>query len=492
MPTLTINGQEATAEPGMNLIEAARLVGAVVPHYCYHPALKIVASCRVCLVEVTQEIRGRTRTSVVTACNTPAADGMIVDTESEAAKKARGDIMEFLLINHPVDCPVCDQAGECKLQDYALIHGLPSSRFGETKRFAHAAKLGDGIRHYANRCILCGRCVRFLEDQSGTGELCIAEMGNDNQVKTAPGRPIGNPVSKNIVDLCPVGALLDEDFLFKARAWNLTPVKSISPSDAGGANIFMDIKDNEVQRIRPRRNDAVNGFFISNETRASYKIIRDPLRLENPVTQEGGELVETAWETAIGSVADRLASAGSDAIILVSTHATVEEMEAATRLAESLGSQRVAHIPNAHVGERQELPGGFVIEGDKSPNTAGAIKAIERIIDDIGIDAEATAVLVVNPSVDRMSISEAHLDLIGQAQFVAAIDVLAGSLATRADICLAGRMWAEKSGTFVNSAGTAQPFSAAVRGPEDSRDDAEILDQLADVVRAAQATGAPA
>jgi len=198
MPTMVIDGREVTAPPGANLIEAAKLAGIEIPHFCYHPALKVVASCRMCFVEVTQEVRGKPTTRLTTACNTPAADGMVVRTDTQPVKKAQNDILEFLLINHPVDCPVCDEAGECKLQDYAFAYGTSSSRFAEHRRFRHAKKLGSGIRLYTNRCILCDRCVRFLRDFVGTGELSVTDMGNGNEISVFPGRPIDNVLAGNL------------------------------------------------------------------------------------------------------------------------------------------------------------------------------------------------------------------------------------------------------------------------------------------------------
>ncbi len=318
-------------------------------------------------------------------------------------------------------------------------------------------------------------------------------MGNNNRITTVPGKPIDNPLAKNIVDLCPVGALLDEDFLFKARVWNLTPMPSIDPTDALGANTYLDVKDNEVQRTRPRGKDGVNGFFISDASRATYKVLRDSERLENPVRRENGELVEIDVDDAVSTVGEKLSAAAGSSAVLVSTHATIEEMNAAKDLAEALGTDKVGFVPNEHVEDRQEFPGGFVIEGDKSPNTAGAKNLLGKSLDDLGIDESTAVVLVVNPSTDRGNISEDHLATIRRAAFVAAVDVLASPLANSADLALAGRMWAEKSGTFVNSLGAEQSFAAAVVGPGGTRDEVETLRALIDFVGAAtEATGATA
>ncbi len=484
MATLTIDGHEVTVAKGTNLIEAAKQIGIEVPHYCYHPALKIVASCRMCFVEVTQEVRGKARTGLLPACNTAAADGMVVSTTSDAVKNAQGDILEFLLINHPVDCPVCDQAGECKLQDYTFEHGLRSSRMTEPKRFKPVKKLGGGIRLYTNRCILCDRCVRFLRDFVGTGELTIRNMGNANEIDIMPGHPIENPLATNIVDLCPVGALLAEDFLFKARVWNLKPMPSIDPSDSLGANTYLDVMNNEVQRTRPRENAAVNGYFMTDEGRFMYHTIRSEHRLVTPVQPDpqSGELLEAPWDAALEFIDEKMRAAGSNAVILLSTHVTQEEAVAAKEYAATIGTDKVGYIPNAYVTDDQKFPGGYVIPGDKSPNTKGITQEVPTSVDDVDITSESV-VLVINSSVRMENIADAHLEKVLGADFVFAIDVLKSPLVNRAFLSLPGRMWAEKSGTWINRDGIAQEFGPAVIGPIGSRDERDVLRDLAQRVK---------
>jgi NADH-quinone oxidoreductase subunit G len=477
MPTFTINGQEVTVDPGTNLLEAAKTIGVEVPHYCYHPALKVVASCRMCFVEVTQEVRGRTSTRLMTACNTMAGDGMVVETESDHVKKARGDILEFLLINHPLDCPVCDQAGECKLQDYAFQHGTGFSRFGETKRFKSAKKLGSGIRLFTNRCVLCDRCVRFLGDYVGTGELTISNMGNNNEISTFPGKPIDNKLATNVVDLCPVGALLSEDFLFKTRVWNLRSMPSVCAGCSRGCNTYLDTHNGTIQRTRPRENLAVNDYFICDPGRFTYHVVQDEHRIEQPLrkTAEGQEV--STWDDALSQTARKLAESAERAVVLVSTHLTIEEMDAAKELASTIGTKRVEFIPNAHVEEQETFPGGFVIEADKSPNTAGAERIIgKQFAGDLPDNASA---FVANSSVDVGNIADDAVKAIGGASFVAVVDVLNGPLASQSDVVLAGRMWAEKAGRFVNSQGHEQSFKPSVLGPVNSRGDRDIMRDLA-------------
>jgi len=484
MPKLVIDDREVEVEPGTNLVEAAERVGIEVPHYCYHSALKVVASCRMCFVEVTQEVRGKAQTRLVTGCNTPAADGMIVRTITDSVKKAQNDVLEFLLINHPVDCPVCDQAGECKLQDYAFTYGTHYSRFGEPKRFRQAKKLGSGIRLYTNRCILCERCVRFLRDYVGTGELTVKSMGNSNEIAIFPGKPINNKLAANITDLCPVGALLAEDFLFKARVWNLKPIRSVCPGCSRGCSTFLDVRDNEVQRTRPRVNMEVNTYFICDPGRYTYHVIRHPDRLESPIQLEGDGFRELPWQPALETLSDKLRSAGKDAVILVSTHLTLEDYEAAKKLAEAVGTENLAHIPNACVEREERFPGGFVIDPDRSPNATGARKLIGKTVGEIEIGEATPVVFVINSSIDAGSIGQSDLGSIRSAQFVAAVDVLRSPLVRVADMTLAGRMWAEKGGTFLNSQGREQSFAPAVFGPVQSRDERDIARELIRQLRA--------
>lgn len=477
MPTMVIDGREVTAPPGANLIEAAKLAGIEIPHFCYHPALKVVASCRMCFVEVTQEVRGKATTRLTTACNTPAADGMVVRTDTQPVEKAQNDILEFLLINHPVDCPVCDEAGECKLQDYAFAYGTASSRFAEHKRFRHAKKLGSGIRLYTNRCILCDRCVRFLRDFVGTGELSVTDMGNGNEISVFPGKPIDNVLAGNLPEICPVGALISEDFLFKARVWNLSAVDSVCPGCSRGCATFLDVKDNEVQRTRARENHAANGYFICDDGRYLYHVIRHETRLEHPAVRDGDQLRESNWDHALDVVFSRLAEFPERVVILLSPFLTQEEARAGADLSEVLRGSVLGHVPNAVQEAPVLFPGGFAIDGDKAPNST-LVKNIAPVpLQELAITKDTVA-LFFNSSLRTGSVSPLDAEKLRRAGFVAVIAVLRNDITAVADVVLPGRMWAEKSGTFFNSAGMTQSFGAAVLPPPFTRDESDVIRDL--------------
>ena len=275
MPKITVDGKMIDAKDKQMILQACNDAGIPVPQYCYHPGLSIPASCRICLVEV----EGLPK--LVPSCQTPIRDGMVVYTKSSKSIANQKQVMEYLLINHPLDCPVCDQAGECSLQDYSYEYGRSQSRFEEDKVKNPKKDVGDHIYLYADRCIMCTRCVRFTREVTGTSELYVDGRGNKEEIDIFPGRPVNNKLAGNVVDLCPVGALLDKDFLFQQRVWLLKRVPSISPVDSGGENIFLEYNEGMVYRIKPRYNPQVNVWWISDDTRYSYK----PVHAENRLTQ---------------------------------------------------------------------------------------------------------------------------------------------------------------------------------------------------------------
>ena len=248
MPKITVDGKIIDAKDKQMILQACNDAGIPVPQYCYHPGLSIPASCRICLVEV----EGLPK--LVPSCQTPIRDGMVVYTKSSKAIANQKQVMEYLLINHPLDCPVCDQAGECSLQDYSYEYGRSQSRFEEDKEKNPKKDVGDHIYLYADRCIMCTRCVRFTREVSGQSELYVDGRGHKEEIDIFPGKPLNNKLAGNVVDLCPVGALLDKDFLFKQRVWLLKRVPSISPADSGGENIFLEYNEGVVYRIKPRYN----------------------------------------------------------------------------------------------------------------------------------------------------------------------------------------------------------------------------------------------
>ena len=292
MPTITINGKvcEFRSGPGVPapmILQVANANGIEIPQYCYHDGLSIVASCRICLAEVWQPNPRNNNTlepipKLVPTCQTACSDGMVVYTDTPKAIANQKSVMEYLLINHPLDCPVCDQAGECYLQDYSYEYGRGVSRFEEEKVKQPKKNLGPHVYLYSDRCIMCTRCVRFTREVSGTAELLVQGRGNREEIDIFPGVPLDNELSANVVDLCPVGALLDKDFLFAQRVWFLKSTPSIDGITASGDNLQVDTNDGKVYRFRPRTNMKVNKWWISDEIRYGWKHVHSPERLRTP------------------------------------------------------------------------------------------------------------------------------------------------------------------------------------------------------------------
>ncbi len=272
MPTITIDGRVCEFEPGTPVLQVALDHDIPIPHYCYHPGLSIVANCRICLAEVwapnpRNDNKLEPIPKLLPTCQTPAADGQVVYTDSPKAVANQRAVMEYLLINHPVDCPVCDQAGECYLQDYSYHYGRGAARFAEQKIKQPKKDLGPNVLLYMDRCIMCTRCVRFCREVSGTGEITVEGRGAESQIDVFPGVALDNELSANVIDLCPVGALLDKDFLFQQRVWFLSKTPSIDAITCSGDNIFIEHNEGRVYRVKPRTNMDVNTWWITDEVR---------------------------------------------------------------------------------------------------------------------------------------------------------------------------------------------------------------------------------
>src|ERR1700728_5329729 len=303
MPKIIVDGKTIECKDRQMVLQACNDASLNIPQYCYHAGLSIVASCRICLVEVEGIPK------LVPACQTPVRDGMVVYAKSSKAIANEKQVMEYLLINHPLDCPVCDQAGECSLQDYSYEYGRSQSRFEEDKVKNPKKDVGDSIYLYSDRCIMCTRCVRFTREVSGTSELFVEGRGHKEEIDIFPGHPVNNKLAGNVVDLCPVGALLDKDFLFKQRVWLLKQAVSVSPVDSGGENIYLEFNEGVVYRIKPRYNAEVNTWWISDDTRYSYHIIAEPKRLKSAMKKEHGALVPTSSHEALAVAVKELKSA---------------------------------------------------------------------------------------------------------------------------------------------------------------------------------------
>ncbi len=341
MVEIELDGQKVEVPEGSMVMHAAEKAGAYIPHFCYHKKLSIAANCRMCLVDVEKAPKP------LPACATPVTQGMIVRTKSEKAIKAQQGVMEFLLINHPLDCPICDQGGECQLQDLAVGYGAGKSRYTEEKRVVFHKNVGPLISmEEMSRCIHCTRCVRFGQEISGVMELGMAHRGEHSEIQTFVGRTVDSELSGNMIDICPVGALTSKPFRYSARTWELSRRKSVSPHDSTGANLIVQVKNNEVLRVVPLENEAVNECWIADRDRFSYEALNSDERLTTPMLKQGGEWKSVDWTTALEYVANGLKQiktekGGAAIAALGSEHSTVEELHLLAQLVRGLGSENI-------------------------------------------------------------------------------------------------------------------------------------------------------
>jgi NADH-quinone oxidoreductase subunit G len=343
MVEIELDGKKVEIAEGSMVMHAAEKAGTYIPHFCYHKKLSIAANCRMCLVDVEKAPKP------MPACATPVTQGMIVRTKSDKAIKAQKSVMEFLLINHPLDCPICDQGGECQLQDLAVGYGGSSSRYEEEKRVVFHKDVGPLISmEEMSRCIHCTRCVRFGQEVAGVMELGMSHRGEHSEIETFVGQSVDSELSGNMIDICPVGALTSKPFRYSARTWELSRRKSVSPHDSTGANLVVQVKNNQVLRVVPLENEAVNECWIADRDRYSYEALNSPDRLTQPMIKQGNEWQTVDWQTALEYVANGVkqikhnhgaASIGA----LVSPHSTLEELFLASRLMRGLGSDNIDH-----------------------------------------------------------------------------------------------------------------------------------------------------
>jgi len=341
MIEIELDGKKISVAEGSMVMHAADAAGTTIPHFCYHKKLSIAANCRMCLVDIEKAPKP------MPACATPVTQGMIVRTQSDKALKAQKSVMEFLLINHPLDCPICDQGGECQLQDLAVGYGAGASRYEEEKRVVFHKNVGPLISmQEMSRCIHCTRCVRFGQEVAGVMELGMQNRGEHSEITTFLGQTIDSELSGNMIDICPVGALTSKPFRYAARTWELSRRKSISPHDGTGANLIVQIKADKVLRVVPLENEAVNECWIADRDRFSYEALNSDQRLKTPMIKQGGQWQAVDWNTALGYVADGLkrikAEHGAVGIgALASAHRTVEELHLLAKLVRGLGSESV-------------------------------------------------------------------------------------------------------------------------------------------------------
>lgn len=341
MIEIELDGKKVDISEGSTVMHAAEKAGTYIPHFCYHKKLSIAANCRMCLVDIEKMPKP------MPACATPVTQGMIVRTKTDKAIKAQQSVMEFLLINHPLDCPICDQGGECQLQDLAVGYGASASRYQEEKRVVAIKDIGPLISmQEMSRCIHCTRCIRFGQEIAGVMELGMSHRGEHAEIETFVGHTVDSELSGNMIDICPVGALTSKPFRYSARTWEMSRRKSVSPHDSTGANLIVQVKNNRVMRVVPFENEAVNECWIADRDRFSYEALNGDDRLTTPMIKQGGEWRAVEWQTALEYVANGLKQISSESGpasigALVSPHSTLEELQLAVKLMQGLGSPNI-------------------------------------------------------------------------------------------------------------------------------------------------------
>jgi NADH-quinone oxidoreductase subunit G len=508
MAVVYVNGKpvDIGAEK-MNLIQAAERGGVYIPRYCWHPALTVVASCRMCLVEVGERKDGKDvmQPKVVPACQTPAKDNTVVVTNSEKARYAQAQTLESLLLNHPLDCPVCDKAGECMLQDFSYRYGRSSSRMIDVKNAPpNKPHIGDNVTLFTDRCIMCSRCVRFTREISGTAELQVVNRGDHSEIDIFPGDPLNNKLASNVVDLCPVGALCSKDFLYKQRVWYLKEHKSVCADCSTGCSVWVDSNKDVVYRLRPRENPQAQGYFMCDEGRLGYHYVNAPERLRRPLVRQGAASTPAAWEEALPALRRELAEAaaadGAGVAGVFSPFLTCEEAYLLAKYLKALSGQvRLALGPMPVVGEddtypkdrkgRPVQPVKFTIHAEKCPNRRGVEEILrhfqgevirfDEVVRAAGAGELKAAYLAAGyPPRGEGWITPQQAQAFERVPLLVVQDLFATPVSAFARYLLPGASWAEKDGAFVNHAGLAQPIRWAVRPPRDGRTDGAIFLEL--------------
>jgi NADH-quinone oxidoreductase subunit G len=478
MPKLTIDGKEVEVAPGTNLIEAARQAGSEVPHYCYHPGLSIAGQCRLCMVDIEKNPRPQI------SCNMTVADGMVVRTKTERVVETRLSVMEFHLINHPLDCPVCDQAGECYLQDSYMKYGLHDSRveIEDKVRKRKVVDLGP-IMLDAERCVLCSRCLRFESTVTGTNTFEFVNRGDHTSIATFENGPVTHGYAGNLADVCPVGALLSHDFRFKMRVWFLKSHESVCPGCSTGCNIEVDERDGEVQRLRPRRNVDVNKSWMCDIGRASYKEIAAPTRVSGARLRGASSWEGVSRASALDAVAAKLKEAGQASAFLATPQATNEDLFAFAKLADAVKGRLDFRVgdPDQKIRVRSD---NVLLREDRNPNTQGCL---DQGLGRTGVteilracrDGKVKVLVLQGPELLRKADAA---DALAKVPFIVAMATHEGAELQRAHAVLPAALWAEVEGTFTNYQRRLQRLRRAVPAPGEAAPlwelTAALLDRL--------------
>lgn len=497
MGTIEIDGRKIPFEPGDTIIRAAWRQGIEIPHYCWHPGLSIAANCRMCLVEITSGRRmdvpilrwdeakkdwvQDTKPKLQPACQTMATDGMEVATRSEEVKKAQAAVQESLLLNHPVDCPICDQAGECKLQDYWLDHQARLKRkLTEPVHKPKGVRFGPTIVYDAERCIMCTRCIRVCDEIAGDHVLDMRERGNENEIVLAPGRELDHRYTLMTEHVCPVGALTSRDFRFKARVWFLRAVDGVCAGCATGCNSHVDYdpRDNRVYRLRPRDNLQVNRFWMCDDGMMTYKEVHEE-RVYVPLAGRGEQRDELTLGEALASAAERLTAVEGSrvGVVLSAKHSSEDNLVLARFAREVLGTDKL------YLAAAADWEGDDVLRSnDHNPNRRGAtmaaggeLESVEDLLQDV-LGGEVEAVLALGWVSAE---AEEQLEPLRKLETVVSLTSNEGPLPAVASLVIPVACWAEMNGTFVNEKGMAQQFRRAIAAPGPIRPAWETLVAIA-------------
>jgi len=462
MVTITIDGKTLEVDNTLTIIQAARANGIDIPHFCWHPQLSVAGNCRMCLVEVEKMPK------LAIACSTQVAAGMVVHTANERVIKARQAVMEFLLINHPLDCPICDEAGECKLQDYAYAHSVGVSRFEEDK--VHKPKrveLGPHVMLDTERCIMCSRCVRFCDEIARKPQLTFTERGDHVELTTFPGETLDNPYSMNVIDICPVGALTSREFRFRARVWEMSSTETICPGCARGCNINTWVRNNEILRQTPRYNPDVNQYWMCDWGRLeTSRPVNSDSRLRGPLMKKEAGVVEVGWDEAVARVASELKSfRRGETAVIGSAFDTNEDCYTLQKFArEVLQTRHLDFQRHTDVSREDTL----LISADRTPNTRGAMEvglqpgehgaAFDGILRAIREGTVKALVLADdNPAADP-EVAQTLMRL----EFLVVLASVDSETTRLADVVLPSSTYAEKNGTFTNVHGRVQRIRPSV------------------------------
>ena len=498
MPRITINGKEFEFAKGQTMLQVALDNGIEIPHYCYHPGLSIVANCRICLAEVwapnpRNDNKLEPIPKLLPTCQTTCGEGQVVYTDSPKAIANQKAVMEYLLINHPVDCPVCDQAGECYLQDYSYQYGRSQARFQEQKIKQPKKDVGPHVLLYADRCIMCTRCVRFTREVTGTNELIVEGRGAMEQIDIFPGLALDNELSGNVIDICPVGALLDKDFLFQQRVWFLRRAASIDGLTCSGDNISVEHNNGRVYRIKPRTNLEVNKWWITDELRYGWKFIHDEARLVLPSVRGEDPFDATeaplAYEAAYGRIIEGFGEAKHIGALISPMLSCEDAYLLATMVLEHDPAAILGVGPVPVSGEDKTFPGGFTMYAEKAPNARGVRRVLAKLSGKVAeYDEFLKGIKRKNTKVDALLLTGNYpsewvtpdLSAAAEGKFTVLIDTLPNALTSDVDVLLPGATWVEKAGTFENIHGRLQAFERAIEPIDYCKGEAQIaLDLMA-------------